>query len=137
MKAIILKGIDNFGKDYKTVAICMDKDVETVVSEAKRLSTEIVGYEVCSCMRCGSMNDVTSFFYYMWNRWSREECEIVFKDSDYNHFWNKWCEAYDLANGPRGAAEIFYMMLSNDNRDKLVKRALKCYDGMRPTGRKF
>ena len=74
-------------------------------------------------------NDVTSFMFYMWNRWSEEECKIAFKDGDYNHFWNKWCEAYDTMNGPRGAAELFYMMLSDTNRDKLVKRAMECYDG--------
>lgn len=75
-------------------------------------------------------NDVTSFFYYMWNRWSEEECKEVFKDDYYPHFWNKWCEAYDTMHGPRGAAEYFYMTLSDTNRDKLVKRALECYDGM-------
>lgn len=75
-------------------------------------------------------NNVTSFFYYMWNRWCEEECKIAFKDGDYNHFWNKWCEAYDKMNGPRGAAELFYMMLSDTNRNKIVARALECYDGM-------
>lgn len=75
-------------------------------------------------------NDVTSFFYYMWNRWSEEECKVVFKDDYYPHFWNKWCEAYDTMKGPRGAAELFYMMLSDTNRDKLVARALELYDGM-------
>lgn len=72
-------------------------------------------------------NDVTSFFYYMWNKWNEEECKAVFNDP---HFWNKWCEAYDTMKGPRGAAELFYMMLSDTNRDKLVARALECYDGM-------
>ena len=75
-------------------------------------------------------NDVTSLMFYMWNAWSEEECEIAFKDGDYNHFWKKWCEAYDTMKGPRGAAELFYMMLSDTNRDKLVARALECYDGM-------
>ena len=75
-------------------------------------------------------HDVTSFFYYMWNRWSEEECKEVFKDDFPPHFWNKWCEAYDTMHGPRGAAEYFYMMLSDTNRDKLVARALECYDGM-------
>ena len=74
-----------------------------------------------------NVKDVTSFFYYMWNKWSEEECKVVFNDP---HFWNKWCEAYDTMKGPRGAAELFYMMLSDTNRDKLVKRALECYDGM-------
>jgi len=72
-------------------------------------------------------NDVTSFFYYMWNKWNEEECKAVFNDP---HFWNKWCEAYDTMHGPRGATELFYMMLSDTNRDKLVARALECYDGM-------
>ena len=76
-------------------------------------------------------NDVTSFFYYMWNKWSKEECKVVFKDDYYPHFWNKWCEAYDTMKGPRGAAELFYMMLSDTNRDKLVARALELYDGMK------
>ena len=76
-------------------------------------------------------NQVTSFFYYMWNKWSEEECKVVFGKEDYwPHFWNKWCEAYDKMNGPRGAAELFYMMLSDTNRDKLVARALELYDGM-------
>ena len=66
----------------------------------------------------------------MWNRWSEEECKVVFKDDHYPHFWNKWCEAYDTMKGPRGAAELFYMMLSYTNRNKLVARALECYDGM-------
>lgn len=26
-------------------------------------------------------NDVTSFFYYMWNAWGKEECEVAFKNS--------------------------------------------------------
>ena len=75
-------------------------------------------------------NQVTSFFYYMWNKWSEDECKVVFKDDYHPHFWNKWCEAYDTMKGPRGAAELFYMMLSDTNRDKLVTRALECYDGM-------
>lgn len=75
-------------------------------------------------------NDVTSFFYYMWNKWSEEECKRVFKADYWPHFWNKWCEAYDTMKGPRGAAELFYMMLSDTNRDKLVARALELYDGM-------
>lgn len=79
-------------------------------------------------------NDTTSFFYYMWNRWSEDECKIAFADGDYNHFWTKWCQAYEEMGGPRGAAELFYMGLSNTNRDKLMKRARQCYDGMTEKG---
>lgn len=31
-------------------------------------------------------NAVSSFFYYMWNTWSEEECKIIFKGM-YKHFW--------------------------------------------------
>lgn len=76
-------------------------------------------------------NDVTSFFYYMWNRWSEEECKIVFKNgtAEWQHFWRKWCEAYDMMKGPRGAAEFFYAHLSDTNRELLVRRALEVYNG--------
>lgn len=75
-------------------------------------------------------NDVTSFMFYMWNRWGEEECRKAFAGHDYNHFWNKWIQAYDQMGGPRGAAELFYMQLSDTYRDILVKRACECYDGM-------
>ncbi|MDD6017210.1 MAG: hypothetical protein PUC18_13215 [Prevotellaceae bacterium] len=78
------------------------------------------------------MNIVNSFFFYMWNRWSEEECKIAFKNgtAEWQHFWNKWCEAYDMMGGPHGATEVFYAYLSNTNRELLVKRALECYNGM-------
>ncbi len=72
-------------------------------------------------------NDVTSFFYYMWNAWCKKECEIAFQDGDYNHFWTKWCGICEKY-GRFGAVEEFFAELSNDNRDKLVKRASEVYD---------
>lgn len=77
-------------------------------------------------------NDVTSFFYYMWNSWCEYEAMLVFSDScgGYKHYWNKWvyyCEKY----GHRAAVDLLYGDLSEDNRNKLVARALECYDGMR------
>lgn len=75
-------------------------------------------------------NDATSLMFYMWNRWCLEECKIVFKDGDWNHFWNKWC-GYNSEYGRFGAVEDFYASLTNDNRDKLVKRACEMYDGSR------
>jgi hypothetical protein len=75
-------------------------------------------------------NDVTSFMFYMWNHWSKEECKAVFASASggWEHYWNKWCyfsEKYSRF----GAVEEFYAELSNYNRDKLVKRALELYDG--------
>lgn len=75
------------------------------------------------------MNDVTSFFFYMWNAWSIEECEVAFQHSNCNwqHFWNKWC-GYCEQYGSR-AIEPFYAELSDSNRDLLVKRAVELYNG--------
>ena len=72
-------------------------------------------------------NDVSSFFYYMWNAWSKEECKTVFGNM-WEHFWSKWMGAYERMNGPRGAAEVFYAELSKRNRGLLVKRATDVYD---------
>ena len=79
----------------------------------------------------GSKNDVTSFFFYMWNKWCESEAKIVFADScgGYKHYWNKWvyfCNEY----GCRAAVDMLYGELDEGNRDKLVARALECFDGM-------
>lgn len=75
-------------------------------------------------------NDVTSFFFYMWNAWCEEECKKAFSASGNNcqHFWNKWlgiCKEHSVY----GAAERFYAELSCHNRDLLVKRATEVYEG--------
>jgi len=82
----------------------------------------------CSPFRENKQNDATSLFFYMWNRWCEEECRIVFHDDDYNHFWKKWCGIYD-EYGRFGKVEHFYAELSNHNRDKLLARAKKLFDG--------
>lgn len=74
-------------------------------------------------------NDVTSFFFYMWNAWCKEECQKAFAGCDYNHFWSKWCHFCE-SDGVRGATECLYAELDNSNRDKLVARATELYDGM-------
>ncbi|WP_240058001.1 hypothetical protein [Bacteroides uniformis] len=73
-------------------------------------------------------NIVSSFMFYMWNRWSERECETVFGEMSH-HLWDKWCSyAEDTVFG---AAERFYAALSDNNRKKLVDRACLCYDGRR------
>ena len=71
-------------------------------------------------------NAVSSFFYYMWNAWSMEECKAVYGGM-YPHFWEKWNALADKSI--YGAAERFYMELSEDNRRLLVERAVSIYDG--------
>ena len=73
-------------------------------------------------------NIVSSFFYYMWNRWSKAECETVFGGMA-GHFWAKWCGLSSTTLS--GAAERFYAELGNNARDKIVERACELYDGQK------
>lgn len=73
-------------------------------------------------------NIVSSFMFYMWNRWCRQECDTVFGCMS-GHMWSKWCRF--TAETTRGAVENFYAELSDENRYKLVERACKCYNGRR------
>lgn len=79
-------------------------------------------------MKYQAENTVSSFFYYMWNAWSENECKAVYGGM-YPHFWEKWCVATD--KDTFGAAERFYLELSEDNRRILVERAVSIYDGRR------
>ncbi|MCS3131896.1 hypothetical protein NXW30_03340 [Phocaeicola vulgatus] len=56
-------------------------------------------------MKYQAENTVSSFFYYMWNARSEEECKAVYGGM-YPHFWEKWCVETD--KGTFGAAERFY-----------------------------
>ena len=71
-------------------------------------------------------NAVSSFFYYMWNTWGKEECQTVFGSMS-SHFWTKWETL--TQNGASGAAERFFSELSDGNRAQLVQRAIALYDG--------
>lgn len=71
-------------------------------------------------------NIVSSYFYYMWNAWSEEECRTMFGPL-HKHFWEKWCHCVD--RDLYGAAERFYAELSDSNRQRLVERACELYDG--------
>ena len=63
-------------------------------------------------------NAVSSFFYYMWNAWSEDECKVVYGEM-YRHFWEKWSQMTD--KGVFGAAERFYAELTDHYREKLVE----------------
>ena len=51
-------------------------------------------------MKYQAENTVSSFFYYMWNAWSEEECKAVYGGM-YPHFWEKWCVATGKAHSAR------------------------------------
>ena len=70
--------------------------------------------------RAKMKNDVTSFHYYMWNRWNERECGIIF-GGDCDHIWSIWLHTKcDIG--------AFYGMLDNDCRNRLTDRALKLYE---------
>ncbi len=77
-------------------------------------------------MKYQAENAVSSYFYYMWNAWSKEECKIVF-GGQYQHFWDKWSALADKAIF--GAAERFFAELSEHYQELLVGRAVTLYDG--------
>lgn len=77
-------------------------------------------------MKYHAENAVSSFFYYMWNAWSKEECKVVFGGM-YKHFWEKWNA--QAGKSIYGAAERFYSELSENNQRLLVERAVSLYDG--------
>lgn len=74
-------------------------------------------------------NDVASFFYYMWNAWSEEECAIAFANAEcgWQHFWHKWCSICEK-HGVFGAAENLFSELNENYQDMLVKRATEVYN---------
>lgn len=76
-------------------------------------------------------NDVSSFFYYMWNAWCRNECIICFTGSPagWEHFWEKWLDVCSRNESNRfGAVEEFFSELSECNKDLLVDRAVRVYN---------
>lgn len=77
-------------------------------------------------MKYHAENAVSSFFYYMWNAWSIEECKVVFGGM-YRHFWEKWNAQAEKSI--YGAAERFYSELSENNQMLLAERAVALYDG--------
>lgn len=71
-------------------------------------------------------NDVTKFFYYMWNDWSEAECMKVFKDAPCEYIWNKWCN-YVSEYGRDAAISVFYANIDNGLKNLLVSRAIEKY----------
>jgi len=72
-------------------------------------------------------NIVTSYFFYMFCRWCREECVKVFPGYMTDHMWSKWVRCTTPSSS--GAAERFYADLDEGNREKIVARACELYSG--------
>lgn len=65
------------------------------------------------------MNEVTNFMWYIFNKWTKEECEYLFGYLA-EHIWNKW-KVYNHD------ALRWYAELDNECRQKLVDRANEIY----------
>ena len=73
-------------------------------------------------------NIIASFFYYMWNKWSKEECLIVFGESGISHhIWNKWQSLSE--SHFKGATERLFAELDDESRELLINRAIALYNG--------
>lgn len=84
--------------------------------------------------------ELLSFMIYIWNRWCKEECAIVFNgknDVDEpswtfslgEHIWNKWMTNYQYLGTSTGCAERLVAELSEDNLQKIIDRACSLYYG--------
>ena len=74
-------------------------------------------------MKYQAENAVSSFFYYMWNAWSKEECKVVFGDM-YLHFWDKWSGLADdsdiLVCKECGSRQLEIQAWINANTDERI-----------------
>lgn len=118
--------------DSKVEMLQKEWDKKGTARDFFNVAFKVIRYCSISVEKEDGNNDVTSFFFYMWNKWCESEARIVFADScgGYKHYWNKWvyfCNEY----GCRAAVDMLYGELDEGNRDKLVARALECFDGMK------
>ena len=71
--------------------------------------------------------EVLSFHMYMWNKWSKKECETVFGDLA-DHIWDKWVR-YCAKTDSIVAPALMVMNVDEHNLDKLINRACEVYEG--------
>jgi len=64
------------------------------------------------------MESISLFLYFMWNRWSLQECEAVWPNHMSKHYWEKW-QAQCIKYGPFGGAATFWAELDNTARKTL------------------
>lgn len=78
--------------------------------------------------------ETLSFFIYMWNKWSFDECMIVFNGNSDNefdiahHIWNKYFSFVE-DYGSHGAISRFVAELDESNLNKIISRACSLYCG--------
>ena len=71
-------------------------------------------------MKYQAENAVSSFFYYMWNAWSKEECKAVFGDM-YRHFWDKWSALADKSIFGAAERQLEIQAWINANTDERIR----------------
>lgn len=75
-----------------------------------------------------NQNDVSTFFYYMWNAFNKEECLSLFGIDLGYHIWEQYKEILVDQCG-RGVIEELYSKIDDECRQKLVTRSKEVYDG--------
>lgn len=80
-------------------------------------------------------NEVLSFFMYMWNKFSIDECKLLFNsdgdDWEYSlgeHIWNMW-EKDCYRSGATAVPAELVAELDEKNLNKIIQRACELYDG--------
>ena len=74
-------------------------------------------------MKTSDLNHVSQYFYFMWNRFSEKQCNLIWKNGNAAHFWNKWTELH-------GKPDKFYAELSEYNRDILLNHIIEFYKNL-------
>lgn len=68
---------------------------------------------------------VNMLFFYMWNDWCQDECLKIFGNIMGDHFWSKWNLYAGQHNTVMGGFESLWASMTDDNREKLLARAIE------------
>lgn len=68
---------------------------------------------------------VNMLFFYMWNDWCQDECLKIFGNIMGDHFWSKWNLYAGQQNTVMGGFESLWASMTDDNREKLLARAIE------------
>lgn len=83
-------------------------------------------------------NDFRNVLFFMCNKWSKGECNLIFNGSDFDpekwkyslgdHIWNKWVDAIKNHNGSLDCITYFLLnVLDTGNLQKLINRTIEYY----------
>lgn len=86
-----------------------------------------------------TVKEFKNVLYYFCNKWSQDECCLVFNGPDFDlskwkfsfgeHMWNKWIKACDYHGGPEDCI-VWYILEGMDNAclEKIINRTEEIYE---------